>query len=49
MSEMVALEAISQISAYLPTAVQNGIDMKARERVAFGNYLAVWKCASAPI
>lgn len=25
MSEMVALEAISQISAYLPTAVQNGI------------------------
>lgn len=39
MSEMVALEAISQISAYLPTAVQNGIDMKARERVAFGNYL----------
>ena len=39
MSEMVALEAIQQISAYLPEAVHNGGNMTARERVAFGNYL----------
>lgn len=39
MSEMVALEAIKQISAYLPEAVHNGSNMTARERVAFGNYL----------
>ncbi len=39
MSEMVELEAIQQISAYLPEAVHNGGNMTARERVAFGNYL----------
>ena len=39
MSKMVALEAIQQISAYLPEAVHNGGNMTARERVAFGNYL----------
>lgn len=39
MSEMVALEAVRQISTYLPIAVHHGDNMEARERVAFGNYL----------
>lgn len=39
-SNMVAAEAIRNISRYLPRAVQNGADMEARERVAFGNTLS---------
>lgn len=39
MSEMIALEAVDQISTWLPVAVQDGANIEARERVAFGNYL----------
>lgn len=39
MSEMIALEAVDQISTWLPVAVQDGSNIEARERVAFGNYL----------
>lgn len=39
MSEMIALEAIRQISSSLATAVHHGDDKDARERMAFGNYL----------
>ncbi|CAK7018809.1 MAG: 1,3-propanediol dehydrogenase [Desulfovibrio sp.] len=40
MSDMVALTAIENIAKYLPVAVMNGADLKARERVAFGNTLS---------
>ena len=40
MSDMVALTAIENIAKYLPVAVRNGADLKARERVAFGNTLS---------
>lgn len=39
MSEMVALEAIRQISGSIAAAVQDGSDKVARERMAFANYL----------
>lgn len=39
MSEMIALEAVAQLSTWLPIAVQDGSNIEARERVAFGNYL----------
>lgn len=39
MSEMIALEAVRQIYAYLPAAVHEGSNETARERMAFGNYL----------
>lgn len=39
-SDMYALEAIRNVSYYLPKAVENGDDMEAREKVAFGSYLS---------
>ena len=39
MSEMVALEAIRQISGSIAAAVKDGSDKVARERMAFANYL----------
>lgn len=39
MSEMIALEAVQQLSTWLPVAVADGSNLEARERVAFGNYL----------
>lgn len=39
-SDMYALEAIRNVAHYLPKAVENGEDMEARERVAFGSYLS---------
>lgn len=51
MSDMLALTAIENISRYLPRAVNNGQDIEARERVAFGNTLSgyvmcVGRCCS---
>lgn len=40
MSDMVSATAIENIAHYLGKAVNNGSDMEARERVAFGNYLS---------
>lgn len=40
MSDMYALEAIRNVSKYLPRAVADGNDMEAREHVAFGNTLS---------
>lgn len=40
MSDMYALTAVKNIAEYLPRAVKNGEDMKARERVAFANTLS---------
>lgn len=40
MSDMITLTAIENISRYLPKAVQNGNNIEARERVAFGNTLS---------
>ena len=40
MSDMYALEAIKPISRYLPRAVADGSDLKARTHVAFGNTLS---------
>ena len=39
-SDMYALEAIRNIHEYLPKAVNNGNDIEAREKVAFGSYLS---------
>lgn len=39
-TDMYALEAIRNVAYYLPKAVENGNDMEARERVAFGSYLS---------
>ena len=51
MSDMYALEAIKHISRYLPRAVADGSDLKARTHVAFGNTLSgyvmcVGRCTS---
>ena len=40
MSDMYAINAISNIGKYLPKAVQDGKDLEAREHVAFANYLS---------
>lgn len=40
MSDMYALEAIRNVSKYLPRAVADGNDMEAREHVAFANTLS---------
>lgn len=40
MSDMVAITAIENISRNLAKAVQDGNDLEAREKVAFGNYLS---------
>lgn len=40
MSETLALSAIENIAKYLPRAVQDGNDLKAREHVAFGSTIA---------
>jgi len=40
LSETIALSAIENIAAYLPRAVENGNDMEARERVAYGSTMA---------
>ena len=51
MSDMYAITAIQNIGRYLARAVQNGDDLEARERIAFGNTLSstvmcVGKCTS---
>jgi alcohol dehydrogenase len=51
MSDMYALTAIENVSRYLAKAVDNGNDMEARERVAFGSTLSgtvmcVGRCTS---
>ena len=40
MSDMYALEAIRNIAEYLPRAINDGNDIEARTRVAFGNTLS---------
>lgn len=40
MSDMVSATAIENVAHYLGKVVNNGKDMEARERVAFGNYLS---------
>jgi alcohol dehydrogenase len=40
MSDMVGITAIENVSRNLAKAVQNGSDMEAHEKVAFGNYLS---------
>lgn len=40
LSEATALSAIENIAQYLPRAVQNGNDLEARERVAYGSTMA---------
>ncbi len=40
MSETLALSAIKNIAQYLPRAVRDGNDLKARERVAYGSTIA---------
>jgi alcohol dehydrogenase len=40
MSDMYAITAIENVSRYLASAVKDGNDMEARERVAFGNNLS---------
>lgn len=40
MSDMVGLTAIENVGRYLSRAVNDGSDMEAREKVAFGNYLS---------
>ncbi len=39
MSEMISLTAIEAIARYLPIAVKDGKNLKAREKVAFASYL----------
>ena len=39
-SDMYALEAVRNVHDYLPKAVNNGNDLEAREKVAFGSYLS---------
>ena len=51
MSDMYAITAIENISKNLPRAVKNGLDIEAREKVAFGNTLSgtvmcVGRCTS---
>lgn len=51
MSDMYAITAIENISKNLPIAVKNGLDIEAREKVAFGNTLSgtvmcVGRCTS---
>ncbi|HIV27190.1 MAG TPA: iron-containing alcohol dehydrogenase [Candidatus Ornithocaccomicrobium faecavium] len=40
LSETIALSAIENIAKYLPRAVQDGNDLEARERVAYGSTMA---------
>ncbi len=40
MSDLYALEAIENVSRYLPTAVNDGNDLEARSHVALGSYLS---------
>ena len=40
MSEVIALSAIENIAKYLPTAVNDGNNLEARERVAYGSTVA---------
>lgn len=40
LSETLALSAIEHIAAYLPRAVNNGLDLEAREHVAYGSTIA---------
>ena len=40
MSEAIALSAIESIAKYLPRAVQDGNDIEARERIAYGSTMA---------
>lgn len=40
MSDMVSITAIENVGRYLAATVQNGQDLAARERVAFGNWLS---------
>lgn len=40
MSEAIALSAIENITKYLPRAVNNGSDLEARERIAYGSTMA---------
>lgn len=40
LSEAIALSAIENITKYLPSAVRDGNDMEARERVAYGSTMA---------
>ena len=40
MSDMIALESVRNIAAYLPRAIEDGSDMEARTRVAFANTLS---------
>ena len=40
LSETLALSAIEHIATYLPKAVKNGLDLEAREHVAYGSTIA---------
>ena len=40
LSETIALSAIGHIARYLPRAVRDGNDLKAREHVAYGSTMA---------
>ena len=40
LSEAIALSAIQNIAEALPLAVKDGMDLKAREKVAYGSTMA---------